>query len=146
MDKFQGRAVIPGQVRGNAMVSKKGFNVLSSYMGALVSNGKQTLCTDQNNPDLFQKDLSGAILCIPQVIGSTTAGMLIQTVAAMGIQPKAMLFSATAESLAISGVLLADIWENTKIVTVDGLGDRFLESVQEGQTVEVAEDGAVTVF
>ncbi|SEU25644.1 predicted aconitase subunit 2 [Lacrimispora sphenoides] len=146
MDKFQGRAVIPGQVRGNAMVSKKGFNVLSSYMGALVSNGKQTLCTDQNNPDLFQKDLSGAILCIPQVIGSTTAGMLIQTVAAMGIQPKAMLFSATAESLAISGVLLADIWENTKIVTVDGLGDRFLESVQDGQTVEVAEDGAVTVF
>ncbi len=146
MDKFQGRAVIPGQVRGNVMVSKKGFNVLSSYMGALVSNGEQTLCTDQNNPDLFQKDLSGAILCIPQVIGSTTAGMLIQTVAAMGIQPKAMLFSATAESLAISGVLLADIWENTKIVTVDGLGDRFLESVQEGQTVEVAEDGVVTLF
>jgi predicted aconitase with swiveling domain len=146
MDKFQGRAVIPGQVRGNVMVSKKGFNVLSSYMGALVSNGEQTLCTDQNNPDLFQKDLSGAILCIPQVIGSTTAGMLIQTVAAMGIQPKAILFSATAESLAISGVLLADIWENTKIVTVDGLGDRFLESVQEGQTVEVAEDGVVTLF
>jgi len=146
MDKFQGRAVIPGQVRGNVMVSKKGFNVLSSYMGALVSNGEQTLCTDQNNPDLFQKDLSGAILCIPQVIGSTTAGMLIQTVAAMGVQPKAILFSATAESLAISGVLLADIWENTKIVTVDGLGDRFLESVQEGQTVEVAEDGVVTLF
>lgn len=146
MDKFQGRAVIPGQVKGNAMVSKKGFNVLSSYMGALVSNGKQTMCTDQNNPDLFQKDLTGAILCIPQVIGSTTAGMLIQTVAAMGIQPKAMLFLATAESLAISGVLLADIWENTKIVTVDGLGERFLESVQEGQTVEVAEDGTVTLF
>lgn len=146
MEKFQGRAVIPGQIKGNAMVSKKGFNVLSSYMGALVSNGKQTLCTDQNNPDLFQKDLSGAILCIPQVIGSTTAGMLIQTIAAMGIQPKAMLFSATAESLAISGVLLADIWENTKIITVDGLGDRFLELVQEGQTVEVAEDGNVTLF
>ncbi len=146
MDRFQGRAVIPGQVRGNAMVSQKGFNVLSSYMGALVSNGKQHLCTDQNNPELFQKDLSGAILCIPQVIGSTTAGMLIQTVASMGIQPKAMLFSATAESLAISGVLLADIWENTKIVTVDGLGDRFLESVQEGQMVEVAEDGTITLF
>jgi predicted aconitase with swiveling domain len=146
MEKFQGRAVIPGQIKGNAMVSKKGFNVLSSYMGALVSNGKQTLCTDQNNPDLFQKDLSGAILCIPQVIGSTTAGMLIQTIAAMGIQPKAMLFSATAESLAISGVLLADIWENTKIITVDRLGDRFLELVQEGQTVEVAEDGNVTLF
>ncbi len=146
MEKFQGRAVIPGWVKGNAMVSKAGFNVLSSYMGALVSNGKQTLCTDQNNPDLFQKDLSGAILCIPQVIGSTTAGMLILTVAAMGIQPKAMLFSATAESLAISGVLLADIWENTKIVTVDGLGDSFLETVREGQLVEVAEDGSVTLL
>ncbi|MDF2657146.1 MAG: hypothetical protein K0R19_3620 [Bacillota bacterium] len=146
MEKFQGRAVIPGWVKGNAMVSKAGFNVLSSYMGALVSNGKQTLCTDQNNPDLFQKDLSGAILCIPQVIGSTTAGMLIQTVAAMGIQPKAMLFSATAESLAISGVLLADIWENTKIVTVDGLGGSFLETVREGQLVEVAEDGSVTLL
>ena len=146
MEKFQGRAVIPGTIKGKAMVSQKGFNVLSSYMGALVSNGKQTLCTDQNNPDLFQKDLSGTILCIPQVIGSTTAGMLIQTVAAMGIQPKAMLFSATAESLAISGVLLADIWEDTKIITVDGLGDRFLQSVQDGQTVEVTEDGSVTLL
>lgn len=146
MEKFQGRAVIPGTATGNAMVSRKGFNVLSSYMGALVSNGKQTDCTDQNNPDLFQKDLSGAILCIPQVIGSTTAGMLIQSVAAMGIQPKAMLFSATAESLAIAGVLLADIWENTKIITIDGLGDHFLEAVQEGQPVEIAEDGSITLL
>jgi predicted aconitase with swiveling domain len=146
MEKFQGRAVIPGNVKGNAMISKRGFNVLSSYMGALVSNGKQTLCTDQNNPDLFQKDLTGVILCIPQVIGSTTAGMLIQTIAAMGIQPKAMLFSNTAESLAISGVLLADIWENTKIVTVDKLGDRFLDTVKDGQSLEITEDGSVVLL
>jgi Uncharacterized conserved protein len=146
MERFQGRAVIPGNVKGEAMVSKKGLNVLASYMGALVSNGKQTLCTDQNNPELFQRDLSGGILCIPQVIGSTTAGMLIQTVAAMGIQPKAMLFSNTAESLAISGVLLADIWEDTKIVTVDGLGDRFLDMVRDGQPVEISEDGSVTLL
>ena len=146
MERFQGRAVIPGNVKGEAMVSQKGLNVLASYMGALVSNGKQTLCTDQNNPELFQRDLSGGILCIPQVIGSTTAGMLIQTVAAMGIQPKAMLFANTAESLAISGVLLADIWEDTKIVTVDGLGDRFLDMVRDGQPVEISEDGSVTLL
>ncbi len=146
MEKFQGRVVIPGKIKGEAMVSKKGLNVLSSYMGALVSSGKQTLCTDQNNPELFQKDLSGAILCIPQVIGSTTAGMLIQTIAALGIHPKAMLFSGTAESLAISGVLLADIWENTKIITVDKLGDRFLDTVQNGQRVEISEDGTVVLL
>ncbi len=115
-------------------------------MGTLTKQLNPAPCTDQNNEELFGKILTDTILCIPQVIGSTTAGMLIQTVAAMGCQPRALLFSETAESLAISGVLLADIWENSKIITVDGLGEEFLNTVASGQIIEIKEDGRVILY
>lgn len=146
MKEFKGRAIIPGNLEGEALVSHIGFNVLSSYMNFLKISENPVICSDQNNKELFGKKLTDAILCIPQVIGSTTAGMIIQAVAAMGGQPKAMLFSRTAESLAIAGVLLADIWENTSIITVDRLGDDFLENVKSGTQISVHEDGTVKII
>lgn len=145
MEKFKGRVVIEGAAEGEALVSHGGFNILASFMGVLTKSDDKAVCTDQNNPELYKKVLSDTILCIPQVIGSTTAGMIIQAVAALDVQPKAMLFSHTAESLAISGVILADVWENKKIITIDGLGDTFLEKVQNGQKLQIKKDGTVII-
>ncbi|TEB07935.1 hypothetical protein Psch_01490 [Pelotomaculum schinkii] len=146
MKEFHGRAVIPGELKGSALVSHTGFNVLASFWKSLTEGQNPSICVDQNNKEFFGKKLTGEILCIPQVVGSTTAGMIIQSVAALGTQPKAMLFSHTAESLAISGVLLADIWENKKIITVDGLGDEFLNYVKGGEQLEITADGTVRIY
>lgn len=147
MQTFKGRSVIAGEVTGKILVSQEGFNVLASYMGVLTNpEATEAICTDQNNPFLYKKKLNNEIICIPQVIGSTTAGMIIQAVAALGLQPSAMLFSESAESLAISGVLLAEIWEDTKIVTIDGLGTDFLESIEDNQRIEIFSDGTVNVY
>jgi predicted aconitase with swiveling domain len=146
MNEFHGRAVIPGELSGNALVTHTGFNVLASFRKSLAGDPPPDFCTDQNNKELFGKQLTGQILCLPQVVGSTTAGMIIQMVASMHAEPKALLFSRTAESLAIAGVLLADIWENVKIVTVDGLGDEFLETVKNGDAIEIIADGTVRVY
>ena len=40
---------------------------------------------------------------------------------------------------------MADIWKNLRIVTVDMLGDEFLETVQTGDPIAVYEDGTVEV-
>jgi predicted aconitase with swiveling domain len=61
----------------------------------------------------------------------------------MGIAPAAMLFSEEIDSLAASGVILADIWNGHKIITVDRLGDDFLEAVQDGMIVDIKSDGTV---
>jgi predicted aconitase with swiveling domain len=151
MKTFKGRPVLPGSVRGPALVSRQGFNTLASFQksviaGSLTGRAKRAVCSDQDNRDLFGKVLTGTILCLPQTIGSTSGGLVLETVAAMGIAPAAMLFSQSIDSLAASGVVLADVWVGKRIVAVDRLGDEFLQTVREGQQIEVGEDGTVTLL
>ena len=145
MKVFHGRSVIPGEAKGKVLVSHQGLNVLAIFMKSMTEGQNPSMGADPNNKELYGKQLTGNIICIPQAIGSTTAGMVIQAVAALGAEPKAILFARTAESLAIAGVLLADIWENKKIITVDGLGNDFLETIQEGDVVVITSDGIVRI-
>jgi hypothetical protein len=45
------------------------------------------------------------LICLPQTIGSTTGGMILQSVTELGIGPKAMLFSKHIDSLAAAGII-----------------------------------------
>ncbi len=143
--EFRGRAVMAGNVKGQAVVSRNGFNTLASFQKDAMAKKKIMTCSDQNNPDLFEKELTGRILCLPKTIGSTTGGMVLQTVASMGGAPAAMLFAESIDSLAAAGVILADVWNGRRIITVDGLGAEFLDSVSHGVAVEVFDDGRVVV-
>jgi predicted aconitase with swiveling domain len=107
-------------------------------------HSKNAVCSDQNNPDLYKKDMAGKIICLPQTIGSTTGGLVLMTVCSVGSQPKALLFANHIDSLAAAGVILSDIWVGRRIVVVDQLGPDFLSAVESGQTISIAEDGTVT--
>lgn len=142
---FQGRAVLPGQVEGEALVTRTGFNTLVSFGKSLIYRSKKAVCNDKDNKDLYKKVLTGKILCLPQTIGSTTGGLVLERVAQLGIGPIALLFSQHIDSLSASGVILSDVWLKKRIVTVDQLSDEFLEYVENGQWIEVHEDGKVIV-
>lgn len=142
---FKGRSVIPGRVQGEAVVSRQGFNTLASLQRDLMAKKDVVACSDQNNPEVFGKVISGKVLCLPQTIGSTTGGMVLQAAAALGKAPAALLFSETIDSLAAGGVILAKVWNGTDIVTVDGLGKEFLSAVEHGQHVTIEADGTVSI-
>ncbi len=142
---FKGRSVVPGSVRGEAVVSRQGFNILASLQRDLMGKKGVVACSDQNNPEVFGKAISGKVLCLPQTIGSTTGGMVLQAAAALGKAPAALLFSEPIDSLAAGGVILAKVWNGTDIVTVDGLGKDFLAAVEQGHRVSIEPDGTVTI-
>ncbi len=143
--KFKGRVIAPGSLVGEAIVSRQGVNTLATFQKSALKNAKQVYSSDQNNPDLYKKNLTGKILCLPQTIGSTTGGLVIQTICSMGINPSAMLFSQEIDSLACSGIILARNWENSKIIAIDKLGSNFLKKVDSGDTIEIMEDGTILV-
>lgn len=145
MKKFKGRVVAGGEITGEAIVSRQGVNTLATFQKSALKNAKEVYSSDQNNPDLYKKLLTGKILCLPKTIGSTTGGLVIQTICSMGINPKAMLFSETIDSLAASGIILAKNWENSDIVAIDQLGDKFLKYVESGDKITVQTDGTVIV-
>ncbi len=150
MKTFKGRVVAGGNWKGEAVVSRQGMNTLASYqksaMGFKEGKINSIVVSDQNNPDLFGKEITGKALCLPVTIGSTTGGMVIQTVCSMKINPAAYLFSEHIDSLAASGIVLAKIWENSGIICVDKLGAEFLETVKTGDQIEIKEDGTVNIL
>ncbi len=142
---FKGRAVVKGKAESTALVSKGGFNTLASYQHSLMFGDKTGKCSDQNNPDLYKKEMAGKALCLPQTIGSTTGGLVLYCAACMGRQPSCLLFSKEIDSLAAAGAILSAVWTDNPMPTVDGLGDEFLEYVQTGDRITVEEDGTVKV-
>lgn len=143
---FKGRALLTGEIEGKAMVSHIGFNTFTSYKNNM--SGAMTdkaVCDDGDNKDLYGKDITGAILCVPQTIGSTTGGFVFMGVVEMGVGPKAMLFSRHVDSLAIGGLLMTDIWINKRVIVIDLLGEEFLDTVKTGDPIKVYEDGRVEI-
>ncbi len=146
MREFKGRIVTPGTVTAPAVVSHGGLNTLASFQKALQFGDKKATCGDQNNPDLYGKEMAGKALCLPQTIGSTTGGMVLYCACAMERQPACMLFSNPIDSLAAAGSILASVWlEGSKMPVVDCLGEEFLNYVQDGMMITIREDGTVCV-
>jgi predicted aconitase with swiveling domain len=146
MKEFKGRVINKGYYKGEAVVSHQGVNTLATFQKSAIAKSKQVIVADQNNKDIFEKNITGKALCLPQTIGSTTGGMVIQVICSMGINPACLLFSEHIDSLAGAGVILSAVWENSKLIAVDQLGQEFLDTVKTGDTIEVTEDGTVRIL
>ena len=145
MKEFKGRPIAGGEWKGEAVVSHGGVNTLATFQKSALKNAKQVIVSDQNNPDIFGLNITGKALCLPITNGSTTGGLVIQTVCAMKIAPAAFLFSEHIDSLAASGIVLARIWEDSDVIAIDMLGDEFLQTVKTGDSIEIKSDGTVIV-
>ncbi len=146
MKTFKGRPVVPGTAEATALVSHGGFNTLASFQNALQFGDKEAKCGDQNNADIYQKPMVGTALCLPQTIGSTTGGMVLYCAKVMERAPSCMLFSEHIDSLAGAGAILASVWTDTPMPTVDCLGEEFLNTVKTGDKIKVYEDGTVEIL
>ena len=113
---------------------------------SLMFGDKTAKCSDQNNADLYQKQMAGKALCLPQTIGSTTGGLVLYCACAMDRQPACLLFANPIDSLAAAGAILADVWlDGASMPVIDSLGEEFLAYVEDGMQITVSDDGLVTV-
>ena len=146
MKEFKGRVISPGTATAEAVVSHYGLNTLASFQKALQFGDKKATCGDQNNPDLYGKQMAGKALCLPQTIGSTTGGLVLYCACSMHRQPACMLFSNPIDSLAAAGAVLADVWlDDVQMPVVDSLSQEFLDYVKDGMNIVVCENGVIQV-
>ena len=143
---FQGRPLLAGNLKGKALASKQPLNTTGSYLENLFGGNTTTApCTDPNNKEFYGKELSGAILCFTTTVGSSLGGAALMGVGSLGLGPKAMLFSQHVDSVSLAGLLMDDIWNDRRVITIDLLGDDFLDAVSTGDPVSIHEDGTVEV-
>lgn len=142
---LKGRSVIKGVAEGEAVVSRGGFNTYASFYNSLSDEVKKAVCADSGNQDTYRKNLSGKILCIPNSIGSTSAGAVWQRIVSLGIAPIAVLFAHSIDSLAAGGLMVADIWVGREVIVLDELGVELLEIIQDGDWIRIDENATVLI-
>ena len=143
---FKGRPLIPGKLKGKALASKHPFNVSATYLENLFGgNTKTAPCTDVVNKEWAGKNLAGQILCFPSGVGSTMGGATLMGVGSLGLGPKAMLYSEHVDSVSVAGLIIDNVWNDHQVITIDMLGDEFLDAVKTGDPISIKEDGTVEV-
>jgi predicted aconitase with swiveling domain len=143
---FKGRPLLAGDLKGEALASKQPFNASGSYLENLFGGNSTTApCTDPNNKDFYKKELGGAIICTTVTVGSSLGGASLMGVGSLGLGPKAMLFSQHIDSVSYAGLLMDDVWNDRRVITIDLLGDEFLDTVKSGDPISIKEDGTVVV-
>ena len=143
---FKGRPLIPGKLKGKALASKSPFNVSATYLENLFGgNTKTAPCTDVVNKEWAGKNLAGQILCFPSGVGSTMGGATLMGVGSLGLGPKAMLYSEHVDSVSVAGLIIDNVWNDRQVITIDMLGDEFMEAVKTGDPISIMEDGTVEV-
>jgi len=143
---FKGRPLIPGKLKGKPLASKSPFNVSATYLENLFGgNTKTAPCTDVVNKEWSGKNLAGQILCFSTGVGSTMGGATLMGVGSLGLGPKAMLYAGHVDSVSVAGLIIDDVWNERSVITIDMLGDEFLEAVKTGDPISIKEDGTVEV-
>jgi predicted aconitase with swiveling domain len=143
---FQGRPLLSGKLEGKALVSKQPFNLTGSFLKNMFGGETETApCTDSANEALYEKGLKGAIICTPQTVGSTMGAGTVMMLSELGVEPQAWLFSSHIDSISAGGLIMDDVWNDRRVVTIDLLGDEFLEAVTTGDPISILEDGTVEV-
>jgi len=143
---FQGRSLVPGNLEGEALASTQPLNTTGSYLENLFAGRKDSApCTDPNNKAFYKKDLSGAIICTTTTVGSSLGGAALMGVGSLGVGPKALLFSEHVDSVSLAGVLMDSVWNGRSVITIDLLGDEFINTVKSGDPISIKEDGTVEV-
>ena len=143
---FKGRPLLAGNLTGEALASKQPLNTTGSYLDNLFGgNTTSAPCTDPNNKDFYKKELGGAIICTTTTVGSSLGGAALMGVGSLGLGPKAILFSQHIDSVSYAGLLMDDVWNGRRVITIDQLGDEFLDTVKSGDQIAIHEDGTVEV-
>jgi predicted aconitase with swiveling domain len=127
---LKGRAIVEGQCKAEALVSKKPISFLG---GVDPADGRIT----EKSHDLCGKCIKDKIFCFPHGHGSTVGSYVLYALAKKNLAPKAII-NRTADPVVVVGAIIASI---PMIDQID------IEKIKTGDLVEVdAAKGEVKIL
>lgn len=140
---LQGRGITRGRATGTALVTRTPLNLTAAHtkFHNLLRRGQ---IRDRHH-ELFRERVEGKILVLPRCVGSTFTGIVLLELIYREASPLAIVVGE-ADSLLVSGAVLADVWLEHAIPVVEfGKPDLF-DQIQDGDLIAVdADTGQVVV-
>ncbi|WND02929.1 DUF126 domain-containing protein [Temperatibacter marinus] len=132
MTTLPGKIIINGSASGKAIVTQQPINFTGAMCNAQnLLPGKKAVIYDQHH-DLYKASTEGKILVFPSCIGSTHTGLVLLDLVSEGIGPAGMIVQS-ADSLLVSGIVLADVWFEKTIPIIEYSGSDLFDHIQSGQ-------------
>ena len=136
MTTLRGRGIFKGRGRGRALVTTMPMNFTAALTKpANVLPHRRAEIQDRHH-DLYRENIKGSVLVFPACIGSTYTGMVLLELMAQGHAPAGMVVGE-ADSLLVSGAVLAEVWFDAGIPIAEYDGEDLFEQIRSGDLVEV---------
>ena len=145
MTTFKGTAIVAGRGAGKALVTRTPIN----FTAALTKPHnllpwRRGEIRDRHH-DLFGSNVAGTVLVFPACVGSTFTGMVLMQLMSEGKGPAAIVVQS-ADSLLVSGAVLARVWFSKGVPVVEYQPDDLFEKIRPGDHVVVdGESGEIRV-
>ncbi len=122
------------------------MNFTASFTKPINAVPWKKACVQDRHHELYKTDLKGTVLVYPAVIGSTYTGAVLLELMHSGSSPVAMVVRH-ADSLMVSGSVLADVWFECGIPVVEFDSEELYDKINNGDRVEVDGDtGEINVL
>ena len=136
MVMLNGKPIFGGRGEGLALVTKMPMNFTAAFtkLANLLPHKRSTI--QDRHHDLYKKSVKGRVLVFPAAIGSTYTGMVLLQRMYEKAAPAAMIVQR-ADSLLVSGTVLAEVWFGRGVPVVEYAGDDLLDKIKTGDRVSV---------
>lgn len=140
-----GRAVVGGHGAGAALVTRMPINFTAAFTKPHNFIPSRRGEVRDHHHDLFGKNVAGHVLVFPACIGSSFTGMVLMQLMSEGRAPTAIVVQS-ADSLLVSGAVLAQVWFEKAVPVVEYRADDVFEKIHTGDRVRVdGETGEISV-
>ena len=145
MAVYEGRGVYGGRAAGPALVTRMPVNFTAAHtkpQNLLRSRRDQV---QDRHHELYKQNIRNTILVFPSCIGSTYTGMVLLDLMYRGVAPAGLVVQ-DADSLLVSGVVLAQVWFNAGVPVVEFPDHALFDAIATGDHVSIdAANGTITV-
>jgi len=139
MNVIKGRPIVAGKGKGRALVTRSPMNFTAALTKPRNLIPSRRAEVQDRHHELYGTDLNGRVLVFPACIGSTYTGMVLLEIMYRKCAPAALIVQR-ADSLLVSGAVLADVWFGRGTPVVEYPGDDIFDKIKSGDGISV--DGA----
>ena len=144
MAKIIGRGgmLVEGHARAPVLISDQGFNGVAAWTKeGNFKQGQASVCYDWQHP-WNGIDLGGKILAFPAEVGSTHAPLPYIDLVKSQTGPAALIV-ARPDPLVAIGIFISQEWYGPSIPLIEFPTDELAKHVEDGDTIEILEDGTI---
>ena len=139
MITLQGTGMVGGRAAGAALVTRMPVNFTAAFTKPHNLIPSRRAEVRDRHHDLFGHSIAGTVLVLPTCIGSTFTGMVLMQLMSEDKGPAAII-AQTADSLLVSGAILAEVWFGKGVPVVEYRREDLFDKIRTGDPVRVDGD------